>query len=126
MSVEEKLRSKLLYKIELMALKTIPIIMVLCSMCNSILSYFNIDVTILNYIGGVSILPLLFFYLSSYTFKFCSYHRMFLHYLLIADGINIYDYHIGFSLEDLEYLCLHMIIIAIWLFIITYLYIHKK
>ena len=70
--------------------------MVVCSVSNSILSYLDIDVVILNYIGGVSILPLIFLYLSSYVFKFCEYHRMFLHYLLITDIINVYDYHIGF------------------------------
>ena len=60
MDVEEKLKSKMLYKIELILLKIIPILMVVCSVSNSILSYLDIDVVILNYIGGVSILPLIF------------------------------------------------------------------
>ena len=126
MVVEERLKSKMLYKIELLLLKTIPILIALCSMSNSILSYLDIEVVILNYIGGVSILPLIFLYLSSYVFKFCEYHRMFLHYLLITDIINVYDYHIGFPLDDLEYLCLHMIVTAISLFMILYLYMKKK
>lgn len=126
MVVEERLKSKMLYKIELLLLKTIPILMAICSVSNSILSYLDIEVVLLNYIGGVSILPLLFLYLSSYVFKFCEYHRMFLHYLLITDIINVYDYHIGLPLDDLKYLCLHMIITAISLFIILYLYIKKK
>jgi hypothetical protein len=117
---------KTLYKIELLLLKTIPILMAICSVSNSILSYLDIEVVLLNYIGGVSILPLLFLYLSSYVFKFCEYHRMFLHYLLITDIINVYDYHIGLPLDDLKYLCLHMIITAISLFMILYLYIKKK
>lgn len=126
MVVEERLKSKMLYKIELLLLKTIPMLMALCSVSNSILSYLDIEVVLLNYIGGVSILPLLFLYLSSYVFKFCEYHRMFLHYLLITDIINVYDYHIGLPLDDLKYLCLHMIITAISLFMILYLYIKKK
>lgn len=126
MVVEERLKSKMLYKIELLLLKTIPMLMALCSMSNSILSYLDIEVVILNYIGGVSILPLIFLYLSSYVFKFCEYHRMFLHYLLITDIINVYDYHIGFPLDDLEYLCLHMTVTAISLFMILYLYMKKK
>jgi hypothetical protein len=126
MVVEEKLKSKMLYKIELLLLKTIPILMALSSVSNSILSYLDIEVVILNYIGGVSILPLIFLYLSSYVFKFCEYHRMFLHYLLITDIINVYDYHVGFPLDDLEYLCLHMIVTAISLFMILYLYIKRK
>ena len=126
MVVEERLKSKLLYKIELFLLKIIPMLMVVCSACNSILSYFDIEVVIINYIGGVSLLPLIFLYLSSYVFKFCAYHRMFLHYLLITDIINIYDYHIGIPLDNLEYLCLHMIITVLSMFIILYLYMNKK
>lgn len=126
MVVEERLRSKLLYKIELFLLKIIPMLMAVCSACNSILSYFDIEVVIINYIGGVSLLPLIFLYLSSYVFKFCAYHRMFLHYLLITDIINIYDYHIGIPLDNLEYLCLHMIVTVISMFIILYLYMNRK
>lgn len=126
MVVEERLRSKILYKIELFLLKIIPMLMAACFACNSILSYFDIEVTIINYIGGVSLLPLIFLYLSSYVFKFCAYHRMFLHYLLITDIINIYDYHIGIPLDNLKYLCLHMIVTAISMFIVLYLYINKK
>lgn len=126
MVVEERLKSKILYKIELFLLKIIPMLMAVCSACNSILSYFDIEVTIINYIGGVSLLPLIFLYLFSYVFKFCAYHRMFLHYLLITDIINIYDYHIGIPLDNLEYLCLHMIITVISMFIVLYLYMNKK
>ena len=127
MAVEENLNNhKSLYKIELWFLKVIPMLMALNSLSNAILSYFDIDLTIFSYIGGVSLLPLLFFYLSSYVFKFCEYHRMFLHYMLITDCINIYDYHMGFHLSNLGYLCLHMIIAGISLFLILYLYLKRR
>lgn len=127
MAVEENLNNhKSLYKIELWFLKIIPMILALNSLSNSILSYFDIDITIFSYIGGVSLLPLLFFYLSSYVFRFCEYHRIFLHYILVTDCINVYDYHIGFPLNALEYLCLHMIIAGISLFLILYLYLKRK
>ena len=127
MDVEANLNNhKTLYKIELWFLKVIPMIMALYTLSNSILSYFDIDLTIFSYIGGVSLLPLIFFYLSSYVFKFCEYHRMFLHYMLITDCINVYDYHIGFPISDLEYLCLHMIIAGISLFLILYLYLKRR
>lgn len=119
-------RSKYLYKVELGLLKVIPMLLAFVSLGNSILFYFNIDWTIFSYIGGTSLLPLLFLYISSYVFHFCSYHRMFLHYILITDCINIYDYHIGISINNLEYLCLQMIIAGISLFIILYLYLNKK
>lgn len=52
-------------------------ILALTALLNSILSYFNIDLYILSYIGGISIFTMVFLYLSSYVFKFCEYHRMF-------------------------------------------------
>ena len=124
----ENLKSKTLYKIELGLLKVIPMILALTALLNSILSYFGIDLYILGYIGGVSIFTMLFLYLSSYVFKFCEYHRMFLHYIVSTWIINIIDYYVGIPISDLEYLCLQMIIAGISLFIILYLYVrsHKK
>ena len=100
----ENLRSKLLYKIELRLLKIIPMILAFTALLNSILSYFNIDLYILSYIGGVSIFTMVFLYLSSYVFKFCEYHRMFLHYVVVTWIINTIDYYIGIPMNDLEYL----------------------
>ena len=124
----ENLKSKTLYKIELGLLKVIPMILALTALLNSILSYFGIDLYILSYIGGVSIFTMLCLYLSSYVFKFCEYHRMFLHYIVSTWIINIIDYYVGIPISDLEYLCLQMIIAGISLFIILYLYVrsHKK
>ena len=118
----ESLRSKLLYKIELRLLKIIPMILAFTALLNSILSYFNIDLYILSYIGGVSIFTMVFLYLSSYVFKFCEYHRMFLHYVVVTWIINTIDYYIGIPINDLEYLCLQMIIAGVSLFIILLLY----
>ena len=118
----ENLKSKTLYKIELGLLKVIPMILALTALLNSILSYFGIDLYILSYIGGVSIFTMLFLYLSSYVFKFCEYHRMFLHYIVSTWIINIIDYYVGIPISDLEYLCLQIIIAGISLFIILHLY----
>lgn len=63
-------------------------ILAFTALLNSILSYFNIDLYILSYIGGISIFTMIFLYLSSYVFKFCEYHRMFLHYVVVTWIIN--------------------------------------
>lgn len=54
------------------------------TLLNSILFYFNIDLVILSYIEEVSLITILFIYVTSYTFKFCEYHRIFLHYIVIT------------------------------------------
>ena len=97
--------------------------MALLCLLNSIFSYFGIDILLFSYLGGTSILTLLFLYLSSYVFKFCEYHRMFLHYVFVTLIINILDYHLGIPVSDLSYLCIQMIIAGIFLFIILYLYV---
>ena len=126
--MEASLKSKALYKTGLILLKMIPMLLALCCLCNSILSYFNLDVCVLSYVGGISVIPLIFLYLASYMFRFCEYHRMFLHYIVSTWVINITDYYVGIPISDLEYLCLQMIIAGISLFIILYLYVrsHKK
>ena len=86
---------KLLYKITVIVLKILPMLLAFITLLNSILSYFNIDLVILSYIGGISLIPMLFIYVASYTFKFCEYHRMFLHYIVVTWIINIIDLYIG-------------------------------
>ena len=96
------------------------------TLLNSILSYFNIDLVILSYIGGVSLITILFIYVASYTFRFCEYHRIFLHYIVVTWIINIIDLYIGIPVNDIEYLCLKMIVVGVSLFIILYFYLKRK
>ena len=118
--------NKLLYKVTIIVLKILPILLAFITLLNSILSYFNIDLIILSYIGGVSLITILFIYVASYTFRFCEYHRIFLHYILVTWIINIIDLYIGIPINDLEYLCLQMIVAGISLFIILYFYLKRK
>ena len=127
MAVEESLRSKTLYKVEIGLLKIIPMILAGIYLSNTILSYFlDIDLVLLSYIGGISLLPLIFLYLSSYVFRFCIYHRVFLHYISINELILILDTHIGLPISDLEYFCLQMSIFGISLFLFLYLYVKSN
>ena len=118
--------NKLLYKVTVIVLKILPILLAFITLLNSILSYFNIDLVILSYIGGVSLITILFIYVASYTFKFCEYHRIFLHYIVVTWIINIIDLYIGIHINDLEYLCLQIIVAGISLFIILYFYLKRK
>ena len=129
MAVEVNLlKSKLLCKVQLYLLKVIPMVMAFICLLNTILSYFDIDIPLLSYLGSCSILMLIYLYIASYVFKFCSYHRMFLHYIVIITGLNIYDYYVGIPINDLNLLIIYQIITGIVLFIILYLYVksHKK
>ena len=118
--------SRPLYKIGLYLLKVIPMIMASLHLLSTILFYFGIDLEILSYIGGVSFLTLGFLYLSSYMFKFCAYHRMFLDYTVVANLISIYDTYIGIPISDSALFMSNMLIAGIFLFIILYLKRHEQ
>lgn len=120
--MEEKLQNSL-YKIELHWIKIIPMVMAAICFADTLFSYFNIDLPILSYLGGNSILTILFLYLSSYVFKFCSWHRMFLHYIVINNVVNWYDYEYGIPL-DLKTMIVVQISIAL-IFITIGLYLHQ-
>lgn len=117
--------SKLLYKIGLYTIKVIPMIYALLCILNTTLSYFNINAQILSYIGSVSLITLILLYMLSYIFKFCEYHRMFIHYVTITWILNIVDLYIGIPISDLYYLGIQLIIAGLSLFIILYLYLCK-
>lgn len=129
MGVEgNSLRNKDLYKIELYLLKVMPMLLATIYLVNTVLSYYDIITPVLSYIGGLSFIPLVFMYISSYVFRFCSYHRMFLHYIVINDLINLTDYYYTLPISDWELFILHMSIAGVSLFIILYLYVksHSK
>lgn len=114
--------SKNLYKLLVVMLKYIPMIISLCYLANTITAYVGIDIPVLSSIAGMSLLTWVFMYIATIVFKFCSYHRMFLYYILIVDIINIIDYYIGIPISDFQLLMLHSIITGISLFIILFLY----
>ena len=129
MGVEgNSLRNKDLYKIELYLLKVLPMLLAAIYLVNTVLSYYNIIIPALSYIGGLSFIPLVFMYVSSYVFRFCSYHRMFLHYIVVNDSVNIVDYYYTLPISDWELFVMQMSIAGVSLFIILYLYVkhHKQ
>lgn len=96
-------------------------LLALCHFINTILSYYNIDCLLLNYLACISILTVFYLYLASYTFKLCEYYRMFLHYCVVIDIFNIIDYYIGIPISDYNMFMLTIMITIITLFIIIYL-----
>ena len=125
MDAEARLRSKHLYKIELWTIKYIPFALALVCFVNTTLSYFDIDLTVFSYIGGISILPLVFLYLSSFVFRFCIFHRLPLHYVAVNMGINMLDDYVGIPLSDRTLMCMYMMITAIFIFVTAYEH-HKE
>ena len=126
MAMEERLKSKRLYKATIGVLKVIPMLLAFCAVLNMFFDFFNIDSGFLSIIGGISILPLLFLYLASYAFQFCTYHRMFLHYVLVNNILTCIDYYIGLPFDNLFLFMLHLFVVGLFLFLILYFYRREK
>jgi hypothetical protein len=122
MVAEGSLRSKALYKSMLFVLKIIPMLLALCDILNTLLYILGINLEVFSYIGGISVLTLIFLYLASYVFRFCSYHRMFLHYVTANNIISTIDYYYELGLPCTIYL----ITIGILLFGVLYGYLKEK
>lgn len=125
MVVEEKL-SKKLVKNFVLATKVLPMTIAAIYFLNSTISFFHGNDIPLNYLGGMSLLPILYLYLASYVFKLCEYYRMYLHYTVVINAINIYDYYIGIPISNLNMYLLCVLITTITMFVIIYLKFFKK
>lgn len=113
------------YKLLVIALKVIPMLLSFCAALNTLLGYLGIKTDLLSLLAGVSLLPLLFLYLASYTFRFCRYHRMFLHYILVIELLNTVDYYVGISLDTRTLFIGFLLISFVFLVLILYFY-HKE
>lgn len=122
MDVVEKSRENE-YKLLIVALKFIPMLTALCYMISTIFNYFDYNIEPLSNLGGMSLLTWVFIYLASVVFKFCSYHRMFLWYILVDDLVNIIDYYWNIPISTDNILMLHNIWIGVTLFIVLILYV---
>lgn len=123
MAVEEKLKSSL-YKIELVIIKALPFLLAVLYLITTILDYFGINSTIVNYIAMFCLY--LFLYITSYVFKFCVYHRMPLHYIVLINVLSIYDVYIGIPLDNFRLFPMYAIITCIFIFLTVYFYVKSN
>ena len=123
---EKLLPNKRLYKLTIFSLKLIPMLLALCALVNTVFSFYGVRFDVLSMFGGVSFLNLVFLYLVSYVFRFCIYHRMFLHYVLVTDILNVIDFYIGIPLSDRALFGAYIAITGIFLFLILYFYYNRN
>ena len=114
--------SKTLYKAALGLLKVTPMLLALCDLLNTLFCLIGYPVDIFSYLGGVSFLTLAFLYLVSYVFKFCIYHRMFLHYVVVNNLLSMIEYYIGFPVDTNGLIAIFSVNAGLFLFLILYFY----
>ena len=111
----ERLKSKYLYKIFLISIKYFPILNILIEIIYSISAYFNINVNILTYFGGSSIMYLILLWIASEVFRFCYLYRLQLTSIIGVNLIAWYDTEFGISISDIQILRIYLIILLIGL-----------
>lgn len=123
--MEGNLRSKL-YKAEIALIKALPFLLAVLYLIATILDYYMISSTIINYIA-LGILYV-FIYISSYVFKFYEYHRMPIHYIVLINILSVYDVYIGIPLDTFRLMQMYAIVTCLFIFLTVYLYVknHKK
>lgn len=123
--MEGNLRSKL-YKAEIALIKALPFLLAVLYLIATILDYYMISSTIINYIA-LGILYV-FIYISSYVFKFWEYHRMPIHYIVLINILSVYDVYIGIPLDTFRLMQMYAIVTCLFIFLTVYLYVknHKK
>ena len=125
MATEERPRRSE-YRAFLLMLKIIPMLLALCTGVSTLLNCFGIDLEAFSYIGGVSLLTLAFLYIAAACFRFCAYHRMFLHYVLVVNMVNIYDTYVGLPVSNTVFVGIQVSLICLLLFIVLCLYLRRK
>lgn len=73
------------HKLLIFVLKILPAIMAGSYVIEMISIFLGFGTQVLVNFIGMIVAPILFMYLASYVFKFCEYHRIFIHYVLILE-----------------------------------------
>lgn len=106
----------------------LPMIMSFSYLIMFVLANTVEDWVILPHILGTVIAPLAFVYLTSYVFRFCAFHRMFIHYYAFVELLNVTDYYVRIPISDEAITILHDSVTIIFLIsvVITYIIKYKK
>ena len=122
------LKNKELYKTSLVLLKILPIVMVAAYLLMLLCFYFDSKLVILPHILGTVGAPLAFIYITSYVFKFCAFHRLFIHYYAFVDILNVSDHYLHpyFNEKVVTYLHDGGTLIFIITAVIMYMYKYKR
>lgn len=113
-------------RIQIKSCKIMPMVLAFFYWLNTILGYFGINQMFISLLSGMSILPLTYLYISSYALGFCSYHRMFLHYIACSELLIYIVVFFGVSISQYLLFVLLMAIAGVFLFVILYQWMKSK
>ena len=122
------LKNKELYKTTLALLKILPMIMVFAYLLMLGCFYYAPKYVVIPHLLGTVFAPLAFIYITSYVFRFCAFHRIFIHYYTFISVLNVSDHYLEPYFNDNVVTLIHelgTLIFAITA-VIMYIYKYKK
>ena len=125
---ENSLKSKDLYKTTLVLLKILPMVMVIAYWLMLGCFYYAPKYVVIPHLLGTVFVPLAFIYITSYVFRFCAFHRIFIHYYAFISVLNVSDHYFELYFNDDIVTLIHeggTLIFAI-IAMIMYIYKYKK
>ena len=124
----DSLKNRALHKLTIATLKVLPMIMVAAYLLMLIGFYFDSKYIVIPHLLGTVGAPLAFLYITSYVFRFCAFHRLFIHYYAFVELLNVTDYYVRIPISDEAITILHDSVTIIFLIsiVITYIIKYKK
>ena len=87
----------------------------------------GVSLQVLFHYIGLVFAPLLFMYLASHVFKFCSYHRLFIYYVIIVELLNVVDWYFTIPYDNQIITIIHDIVtVLLFIGIAIQLIVKKK
>lgn len=122
---ETTLKSKYLYKFTLATIKVLPMVLVISYILMFILANTFEKYVVIPHLLGTVVAPLTFLYLVSYLFRYCYFHRMFIHYYAFIELLNVSDYYGCVPLSDTCIQWFHDIVSIIFIISVCVVYVIK-
>ena len=117
---------KVKHKILILAIKFIPTLVASFYFVTTLLHYYGIEPLFMQYLVSQSLISIILLYLLSAVFKFCLYHRIFIHYISTNFILSYFDNSYGIPISDKQYLYLQMYLLFMALLIALFSYIKKN
>lgn len=122
------LKSKSMYKATLYTLKILPMVMAFAYLLMLCCFNYAPKYVVIPHLLGTVFAPLIFIYITSYVFKFCAFHRLFIHYYTFITILNVSDHYLHPYIDVSVVTFLHDGATLIFLItaIIMYIYKYKR
>ena len=85
-----------------------------------LLNCCGVNAVILSFLFGVAIIPTIILILFSITLGYCLHHRLPLYYVMVFNGINLWDCYIGIPFANKIMIIIYLLLFAVGILMSVY------